>query len=706
MTIHSSHTRRDRSVFSLLQRRPGKRSRWIAATVLTVTSVLGLVAMTGMAQAGFTSGIAGNTGTYRSGAAILSDTVTGSTLCASSTTTVTTNNVNCAGDPFPSGTLPTTGTVSQKTTVTSGGTLFNSAAANLNTCGVQTAADTAGPDEALVHDTVTFGSAGPLGGTAAAFTQSSGAYLSTVTSYSQPQNFSISAWFNYPTGKDGTIIGFTDSSSDTGQANYDRHIWITSGRIYWGVYTTATNIVPTAGYAVSANTWHHVVAEIGSGGQSLYIDGTRVGYSATSTTAQTFTGYWHLGFGGEITGWANPPASAYWPGSLANVAIIPSQLTAAQVTNLYTRTTAAAEIAAVNALNPTNFWPLNDPGTGLYSGTVPDIPGSTFADATGNGDTGVGVGGVSGGSSGPLSANAASFDGASGYIQTATSFVDPHPLTVSAWFNTSVASGTVLEFGDTQAQGPTTWDRHIWIDSAGHLVWGVYPNAVQEITSPGTYADGHWHQVVASVGAAGMKLFVDGTLVASNATITVPQVFNGYWHIGWGNEQNGWTDPPTNPYWQGTIGHVAVYPTQLSNAQVATLASGTSTASLTAYEAAVMALGPTAYWPMTEPGSISGVCGLVKATVQAVTGATTTCLLPAGAGACATPSTTSLNDLSTINIPALSAPGVTSTVTVTLAHSAVTSFSSGLHVGGTFSFTGTGGGFEAWLNHSLTWITL
>ena len=666
-------------------------------------SALALTATAGTAMGGFTGSITGVTGNVSSGTLVLSDSVAGGTgPCTSAPGNVPSlTAVSCPDGALPTGTLPTTGSVSKTVTLTNSSSLTAvKPQVSLSSCGVQSVVDSRPAANAgIIHNTVTYGVAGALpGGTGMGFSQPAKTYIATVKAYVQPQTFSIVAWFKFSNAADtGTIIGFTDSYTDTGQGNWDRHLFLNGGKLSWGVYPGSTQLV-TSG-TLTPNVWHQAVASIGSNGQRLYVDGALVASNAANTTAQVFTGYWHLGFGGEAQGWGLPASfNAYWPGSLQNIAVIPGQLTAAQVTTLYSQTTNAAEVTAINALTPTNFWQLNDTASQVFNGGIPGVSGSPLVDLTGGGNSALVTGGVSVAQPGPLSGFAANFDGSSGYLQTTTQYTNPTPLTVTAYFNTSVSYGTIFEFANTQAQGPATWDRHVWIDSAGHLVWGVYPNAVKEVVSPGTYADGQWHQVTVTVGPGGtgihtgMNLFVDGTWVAGDPTVTAPQVFNGYWHIGWGNETNGWTDPPTNPYWNGSIAHVAVFPAQLTDAQIAALHTPTSTSTI---ESAILALTPTAYWPLQDLYATSGVCSNVLASAQYTQGATTTCAYPAGAGACPAP-TLSLAGLAT---GASLATGTTQTVTVALTQGATSASLSGTHLYTTLSFSLNDGGFSAVLSH-------
>jgi hypothetical protein len=102
---------------------------------------------------------------------------------------------------------------------------------------------------------------------------------------------------------------------------------------------------------------------------------------------------------------------------------------------------------------------------------------------------------------------------------------------------------------------------------SGRLSFGVYAGRTETVTSPRSYNDGNWHHVVATLGASGMVLYVDGAPVGANPT-TVAESYDGYWRVG-GDSLNGWPTRPTSSYFRGTIDEVAVYDYALNAAQVA-----------------------------------------------------------------------------------------------------------------------------------------
>ena len=61
-----------------------------------------------------------------------------------------------------------------------------------------------------------------------------------------------------------------------------------------------------------------------------------------------------------------------------------------------------------------------------------------------------------------------------------------------------------------------TYDRHIYLDGAGKVWFGVYNGGDQTISTPASYNDGSWHMAAATIGPAGMRLYVDGVLRGTN----------------------------------------------------------------------------------------------------------------------------------------------------------------------------------------------
>ena len=107
----------------------------------------------------------------------------------------------------------------------------------------------------------------------------------------------------------------------------------------------------------------------------------------------------------------------------------------------------------------------------------------------------------------------------------------------------------------------SNYDRHVYMTTDGAVNFGVSSGAASILTSQPGLNNGQWHHVVASMSGAGMRLYIDGSLVAQNSN-TVAQPYTGYWRVGGDTSWAGAT------WFPGSIDEVAVYPTTLTAVQV------------------------------------------------------------------------------------------------------------------------------------------
>ena len=162
----------------------------------------------------------------------------------------------------------------------------------------------------------------------------------------------------------------------------------------------------------------------------------------------------------------------------------------------------------------------------------------------------------------------ATFNGTTNWISTPYKFAAaPNVFSLEAWIKTTVKGGKVIGFGTAQTTVSSQFDRHIYINTLGQAVFGVYNNGTQVITSTASVADGKWHHVVATLSTAGMYLYVDGAQAASNSTITVGEATSGWWHVGYDSLSN-WPNAAANYYFTGSMRFVAVYTAALTAEQV------------------------------------------------------------------------------------------------------------------------------------------
>ena len=150
-------------------------------------------------------------------------------------------------------------------------------------------------------------------------------------------------------------------------------------------------------------------------------------------------------------------------------------------------------------------------------------------------------------------------------VASRNSFTNPTTYSLEVWFNTTTTQGgKLIGFGSRATGTSDSYDRHVYMQDDGHLVFGTYTGQMNTITTPGAYNDGKWHSVVATQSSDGMVLYVDGAEVGTNPQ-TAAQDYTGYWRIGgdttWGS---------SSAFFAGTLDEAAVYPSALTAARVAT----------------------------------------------------------------------------------------------------------------------------------------
>jgi len=265
--------------------------------------------------------------------------------------------------------------------------------------------------------------------------------------------------------------------------------------------------------------------------------------------------------------------------------------------------TSSGYASSVFADAPGSFWRLNEPsgpfafdytGSGndanVATGVTRGVPG-----ATNDADTAVALSGT-----------------ATGLITGSTPAPAPDTFTVEAWFTTTTTTGgKIIGYGNGTDGSSSTYDRHVYMDNTGRVLFGVYPGAVKVVSSERAYNDGQWHHVSATLGSQGQVLYVDGQLVGRDVSVTSGQPgFVGQWVVG-GDTVAGWTSAPTSKFFKGSVDDVAIYPTALGLAQVRAhvAASGRAVAlppsPTDAYGTSVIASGPSFYWRLGEASGVA-----------------------------------------------------------------------------------------------------
>lgn len=177
-----------------------------------------------------------------------------------------------------------------------------------------------------------------------------------------------------------------------------------------------------------------------------------------------------------------------------------------------------------------------------------------------------------------------SFNGTDQYVSTVDRRSDPDAFTLSLWFLATVTGGKLAGFESNSVGQSTYFDRHLWLDSAGHLRFGVFcpapsvitaadspyvrdvllpgenpdkPDIERILVSPGAYADGGWHQVTAMLSPEGQFLYVDGVLAASDSRVTNAGAYEGYWRLGGGSLGN-WVGRSDGDFFRGMMDEASI----------------------------------------------------------------------------------------------------------------------------------------------------
>jgi PKD repeat protein len=168
----------------------------------------------------------------------------------------------------------------------------------------------------------------------------------TVSTANPLATYSVEAWVKTTSTTGGEIVGDGLWATNDSQTA-DRVLYFdASGNINFGAYNNGpTNAgLKTAlnsGAAYNDGTWHYVVGTIGAGGGALYVDGVKVAASGSMIDTASWFGNWRVG-GDSLVGWPSAPTNGYLAGSIADVAVYPTALSAAQVLLHFNGTTVAS----------------------------------------------------------------------------------------------------------------------------------------------------------------------------------------------------------------------------------------------------------------------------------------------------------------------------------------------------------------------------
>lgn len=128
--------------------------------------------------------------------------------------------------------------------------------------------------------------------------------------------------------------------------------------------------------------------------------------------------------------------------------------------------------------------------------------------------------------------NALLLNGNNSLVCSINPYNNPQAFTISVWIKTTNSSySRIIVFDESQCSHINNWDRSLFMQN-GQAGFYVFPGSEKTVIGGPNIADNKWHQIAATLSSVGMKLYVDGSLAASNSAITSAQNFNGYWRVG------------------------------------------------------------------------------------------------------------------------------------------------------------------------------
>ena len=157
------------------------------------------------------------------------------------------------------------------------------------------------------------------------------------TAVASPLNFTLELWFKTRTTAGGPLLGF-EATRDESSFPADRQVKMdAAGHIVYGGWTSVSSKPLTSTARYNDGAWHHLAVSVtGSGlteNASVYVDGAKVASGPTSWVS-IFTGWWRIG-AGTVPGTFGLPSAAGFTGSVDDVAVYPTALSAARISAHY-----------------------------------------------------------------------------------------------------------------------------------------------------------------------------------------------------------------------------------------------------------------------------------------------------------------------------------------------------------------------------------
>ena len=386
-------------------------------------------------------------------------------------------------------------------------------------------------------------------------------------------NFSVSMWVKWDSvssaasGLHGTLVG------DYTGSNYGSfHIYVYGLGSGNGLALSVERYFNSTGYynssyltvgtlsTLEADTWYNIThTYVGSSKEvKLYLDGTLIAtYTLDSSAGGRTTNVYN------VFGDYNNSGGYGHAGSIEQIRFYGSELSLTDVQDIYNNSKPGSlpPLKTSSDLTTTicNF-PSGATGTALYqfegtandSCTVGPYNGTFTSPAYGTGKFGP---------------ECASFNGSSSYIDTNYTLPAISTISFSLWFKTSTTGSQMYMFGDFDSFGANASGRFaLSIESTNYFgirtgngsIW--FTDNTTALATP--YQNGMWHHAVLTANGTALKLYIDGSLLASITSNPA---------VGTAGAQSmifGRLGHYSTSYFNGDMDQVRIFQIELSSQQV------------------------------------------------------------------------------------------------------------------------------------------
>jgi len=326
------------------------------------------------------------------------------------------------------------------------------------------------------------------------------------------------------------------------------------------------------GTTLSTGTWHHVAVTLVGNTGRLYVDGAQVGSNASMTLHPSGLGNTTANYIGKSQ-WSDP----YLNGQIDDFRVYNRGLSASEILSLYNGTTSPTPTTGPTATRTATSTTGPTP-TPTNTQTVSQNPVHDYAFDGNANDSGTNPanGTVTGGTyvTGQ-NGQAVSLSGSSQYVSFPSGFISSlNDFSIATWVNLNSSSnwnrifdfgtGTTVNMFLTPQNGATGAIRFA-ITTSGN-------SSEQQITGSSALPTGAWHHVAVTKNGNTGTLYVDGSVVGTNNSMTLSPSSLGTTTQNW----VGRSQYSGDPYLNGAVDDFLIYDRALSLSEVQALASGGS----------------------------------------------------------------------------------------------------------------------------------